>query len=155
MVIIGVDPAYRKKGFGVCILDITKNSVSFVNITGFIDFMLFVDSIDYECIFSVENSNMQNTSFDLSGNKNEIARKSRNVGMNQAISQLVCDYINYKKYDLIEISPKRKGSKWTDNIIQMMFKKHDKIYNYKGLITEQDKRDAYKIALFARSDLKY
>jgi hypothetical protein len=156
MKIIGIDPALRQNGFAVCTIDIDCNCMYF-NITDFIDFIIDLDNKNpSEYIFAVENSNLQNLTFDMRGNKNVIARKSRNVGMNQAVSQLTCEFLKRKGYKVLELSPAQKGKKWSvedfDDIVKT--KKYASILNYKGLKTEQDKRDAYKIALLCQNILK-
>ena len=149
MIYIGIDPAFRKNGIAIC--KIENDKVNFYIAESFIFFLQFIDAIDYKCTIAVENSNLQNVTFDMSGNKNIIARKSRNAGMNQAISQMICDFIKYKGLDLKEISPAQKGKKLTHVLTTLIAKnqKHDLI-NYKGLDSEQDKRDSYKLALMIK-----
>ena len=82
----------------------------------------------------------------MRGNKNEVARKSRNVGKNQAVSQCTVDLCK-TKYRVIDCSPKQKGGKWnkaTFNIV-LSQKKHTTIKK----TSNQDERDAYKLALIA------
>lgn len=155
MVIVGVDPALRKKGFAICILDTESKIAEFQIIESFVEFIVFVETSHQDTIFAVENSNLQKVSFDMKGNKGVLARKSRNVGMNQAISQIACDYIKVKGFNLVEISPRRKGEKWTHiQTILFMNNHQHKFINYKGLVTEQDKRDAYKLALIVMNEKK-
>ena len=150
MVIVGIDPAFRKNGYALCINDISNNTVDFIIMNDFIQFVSYIDNIPKDSLFCVENSNLQNLSFDMTGNKNVIARKSRNVGMNQAISQLTCDLIISKGYKLLQISPKSKGNKWNNDITSILFKYHKEVKNYKGLESEQDKRDAYKLTIIGK-----
>lgn len=146
---IGIDPAFRKNGFGVCFHDLTDNTMSFEMYGSFIDFVYFLMSDDApseaRCI--IENSNMQNSSFDIRGNKPEVARKGRNVGTNQAVSQLTVDLCRrkYGKNNVREVSPKQKGSKWNATYFK-------RIIASLGitLVTtsnNQDFRDAAKLAL--------
>lgn len=154
MVIIGVDPAIRKDGFAICLYDIINSTVDF-KVMDFIDFILYIENlnpIDY--IFCVENSNLQNLSFDMTGSKNIVARKSRNVGMNQAVSQLTCDLLKRHNFEVIELSPKEKGAKLTDAQVKILMKYDKEVKNYKGLKGEQDKRDAYKLSLLGKSKKK-
>jgi hypothetical protein len=151
MVIIGIDPAMRKNGFALCLHDTTDNSIDFL-VMEFTDFIFYVTSLpegDYQ--FCVENSNLQNLSFDMRGNKNIVARKSRNVGMNQAVSQLTCDYLKKCNYKVIELSPKQKGEKMTKETAKVLLTQFSEVNNYKGLVSEQDKRDAFKLVLLAIS----
>lgn len=152
MVIIGVDPALRKNGFAICIYNVITNEVDF-KVMDFIDFIVYIENLNpVDYIFCVENSNLQNLTFDMRGNKGIVARKSRNAGMNQAVSQLTCDLLSRKGFKVIEISPKEKGHKMNHEQIEIIFgsEKHQNVSNYKGLKGEQDKRDAYKLAIIAK-----
>jgi hypothetical protein len=146
MVVIGIDPAIRKNGFALCFYDTINKTVDF-EIMDFIDFIIYImdnDTLIYK--FCVENSNLQNLSFDMKGNKGVLARKSRNVGMNQAVSQLTCDLLKRRGFEVVEISPKQKGAKLEHETFKALTM-NMKVANYKGLKGEQDKRDAFKIAL--------
>jgi hypothetical protein len=148
MVVIGIDPAIRKNGFALCFYDTINKTIDF-EIMDFIDFILFsedaMEATD-NFAFCVENSNLQNLSFDMTGNKNVLARKSRNVGMNQAVSQLTCDLLKRRGFEVVEISPKQKGAKLEHETFKALTMNMT-VNNYKGLKGEQDKRDAFKIAL--------
>ena len=146
MVIIGIDPAIRKNGFALCFYDTINKTIDF-QIMDFIDFVFYVmDRDTYSYKFAVENSNLQNLSFDMKGNKGVLARKSRNVGMNQAVSQLTCDLLKRRGFEVVEISPKQKGAKLEHETFKALTMNMN-VANYKGLKGEQDKRDAFKIAL--------
>ena len=148
MVVIGIDPAIRKNGFALCFYDTINKTLDF-EIMDFIDFILFsedaMEATD-NFAFCVENSNLQNLSFDMKGNKGVLARKSRNVGMNQAVSQLTCDLLKRRGFEVVEISPKQKGAKLEHETFKALTINMN-VANYKGLKGEQDKRDAFKIAL--------
>ena len=148
MVVIGIDPAIRKNGFALCFYDTINKTLDF-EIMDFIDFILFsedaMEATD-NFAFCVENSNLQNLSFDMKGNKGVLARKSRNVGMNQAVSQLTCDLLKRRGFEVVEISPKQKGAKLEHETFKALTMNMT-VSNYKGLKGEQDKRDAFKIAL--------
>ena len=148
MVVIGIDPAIRKNGFALCFYDNINKTIDF-QIMDFIDFILFsedaMEATD-NFAFCVENSNLQNLSFDMKGNKGVLARKSRNVGMNQAVSQLTCDLLKRRGFEVVEISPKQKGAKLEHETFKALTMNMT-VANYKGLKGEQDKRDAFKIAL--------
>jgi hypothetical protein len=77
---------------------------------------------------------------------------SRDVGKNQAISQISVDYALLRmKIGVYSVSPAEKGMKW--NHYQALLAARDNgitLNGYKGLVTEQDKRDALKLALRAR-----
>ena len=96
--------------------------------------------------WGVENSNMQNTTFDMSGSKEKIASKSRNVGKNQAVSQLTVDLLKVKfgAKNVFSISPKQKGRK--------LGEREFKAVSGITIGTSQDERDAWLIAEFVRTD---
>lgn len=147
---VGIDPAFRDKGFTICIIDTEDNSVLFKKFKMFKDFCFWVI---YEAppkedvIFCVENSNLTGASFDLKGSAAVIARKSRNVGMNQAISQNTVDILLAFDFYVVDLSPKDKGAKYTDYIFRSVAKSN----NHKvPKIVSQDARDAYKLAGLAK-----
>jgi len=153
MILIGIDPAFRENGFAVCTILCTKKEVRFEIMKDFKDFLNFANFLHHayprqELFICVENSNLQKASFDTTGSKLVVARKSRNVGMNQAISQIVVDTLKAGNYKVKEVSPLAKGTKWDHKTTQaIMDQEKYLVINYKGLKTEQDKRDAFKLAL--------
>ena len=117
-VIIGLDPAFREGGFGAATIE--NGVVTFGTIKNFADFLRYCDSAAYFCgynvLWCVENSNLDNTTYEYlrGGNTRTLMAKSRDVGKNQAISQVVCDYL-VKKFGaerVTAISPRQKGAKW-------------------------------------------
>jgi hypothetical protein len=156
--VIGIDPAFRDNGF--CLCDIKGDEVSFSNYKlGFLDFMEDIKSVHAgvysKTIIAIENSNLQNTNFDTTGSRGVISRKGRNVGSNQAISQLVVDFCKrHTQSKILNLSPQRKGKKWNQAQFEAIVKqeRHRIIQNKKG--NNQDERDAYKLALIALKELK-
>jgi hypothetical protein len=153
---IGVDPAYRKNGFYICV--IVKEAVTFVKIINFIDYVKFIDSVSdsgIEAVIAIENSNETNHTFIAQSIRKPEAREkiSRDVGKNQAISQMAVDYALYKlKNNVYSLSPAEKGVKLSNAYIEAMFKQYSQtVTNYKGKEGEQDKRDAYKLAMQAKN----
>ncbi len=151
---IGVDPSFRKAGFAVAIID-EDNTVAFrVFKNGFAEFIEWCfDAPNVENSFiCVENSNLQNKTFDMRGNKHVLAKKSRDVGKNQAASQYTFDLCRkIWKGHAFEVSPKEKGGKWDDQRFrQVAHSEGHTLLNYKGNKNEQDKRDAYQIALISK-----
>lgn len=148
MVIIGIDPSFRKNGFAVCFWDKTDNSMSFQMFGCFLEFYDFIKSDDapMKAVVVIENSNLQNTTFDLRGNKYEVARKSRNVGTNQAVSELTVRACvsRYGKKNVLELSPKQKGRKLKQVELDSILKVK-KISSPKSM--NQDMRDAAQLAL--------
>jgi hypothetical protein len=143
---IGIDPAFRKKGFCMCIID--GQIIDFITYEYFADFIIWIaNNKERDIIFSVENSNLQNITFDMTGSKKVTARKSRNVGTNQAVSQITVDIIEKFGYSCAQYSPMAKGRKITDKEFRFFANNLGvtQIKNYKGNITEQDKRDAFML----------
>jgi hypothetical protein len=153
---IGVDPAYRKDGFYICI--ILNDMVIFKKIIDFIDYVKYIDLVvesGLDTAIAIENSNETNHTFIAPSIRKPAAREkiSRDVGKNQAISQMAVDYALYKlKINVFSISPAEKGVKLSNAYIEAMFRQYNQIVtNYKGKEGEQDKRDAYKLAMQAKS----
>lgn len=141
MLIIGIDPAFRKNGFAAAIMDTEEKTVRFIIFkNGYNDFMSWIlwERPD-EAYFIVENSNLQS----ICWQKNAMA-----VGKNQAISQITVDVLRtfYGEKFVIELSPLEKGKKITNLSIFSKYTKGYVLSNYKGLVSEQDKRDAFKLA---------
>jgi len=151
---IGVDPSFRKAGFAVAVID-EDNTVDFrVFKNGFAEFINWcfdAPNVDISFI-CVENSNLQNSTFDMGGNRNLLAKRSRDVGKNQAASQYTFDLCRkIWKNHAFEVSPKEKGGKWEDWKFRSVAESEGHtLINYKGNKNEQDKRDAYQIALIAK-----
>lgn len=151
---IGVDPAFRDNGFYLC--TILDNMVEFSKMNTFIDFVSFIDKLDaagMESYICIENSNETNHTFISKNIRSQLAREkiSRDVGKNQAISQMSVDYCKYRLNNskIFSISPAEKGMKWNNAQFKDTIKKlnQDSVNYGKG---NQDKRDAYKLALLAR-----
>jgi hypothetical protein len=155
-VYIGVDPAFRKDGFWCAIVDMSDRTVAYKKMTDVLEFHDWLRSPDApaNAFVCVENSNMQNKSFDTSGNRAETARKGRNVGTNQAVSELAyisaCRVFGDRAY---QVSPKEKGAKWTEQQAGNVLKSERLTVATKG--NNQDCRDALKLALIAAKRALY
>lgn len=153
---IGVDPAYRSGGFYVCAIFGTV--VRFIQMPTVIDFFKFIDQYSEageEVYICIENSNETNHTFiSKKINKPAVREKmSRDVGKNQAVSQISVDYARerIKFGEVFSVSPAEKGMKWSHQQVKREFSQHNhEVINYKGNVSEQDKRDAYKLALRAK-----
>lgn len=159
MILIGCDPAFRKNGFAICIIDEdrTVRCIQFKTFLEFLSWLWAEGSAPERAVVTIENSNLQNATFDMSGSKAEIARKSRNVGKNQAISQATVDAFKAKYgKDVFGISPKEKGGKWTNQEFHAVLKSERHTFlvvdpkEYRTGKVSQDKRDAYKLALMGK-----
>lgn len=169
MVIIGVDPAFRKGGFWACFLDTSDRTVVFRQFRDVLTWDRFLQGGDAPgtAYVFVENSNEQKKTFythkasngalltssqarkhrnPIPMNNNEIAGVSRNVGTNQGVSELAVRSAidRYGKDAVASISPEKKGAKYNEMYFFAALK-GDKIVpvNYSGT---QDERDAYKLA---------
>ena len=151
-VYIGCDPAFRAGGFWAAILDMSDKSLVFRSFKSVLDWDRWLQSPDApaRCFVMVENSNLQNKSFDTSGSKLEVARKGRNVGCNQAVSELayIAAVDRYGK-NAFQVSPKEKGAKIKDHGYLLAYLKQDGILLPSGT-TNQDQRDAAKLAVQCR-----
>jgi hypothetical protein len=150
-VYIGVDPAFRKDGFWCAVVDMSDRTVSYLKFSDVLDFHDYLRTppgFSANTFICVENSNMQNKSFDTSGNRAETARKGRNVGTNQAVSELAyisaCRVFGDRAF---QVSPKEKGAKWTEQQAGNVLKSERLTVATKG--NNQDCRDALKLALIA------
>lgn len=145
---IGADPAFRKKGFGIAIIDLSDKTVNFKTFkNGFLDFQSWLISDAPErAVICVENSNLQKKTFDMRGGLAVVARKSRNVGMNMAVSQLTVDACRLHPNLLtIEISPREKGRKWSESTAKAIMKQNGLTPNKDKI--GQDEIDGLQIAL--------
>jgi hypothetical protein len=83
----------------------------------------------------------------MRGTRLVIARKSRDVGKNQATSQYVVDLCKERGYKVIDMSPKGKGQKWNSVTLGRVLKTEG--ITQADTRTNQDKRDGAKLALIA------
>jgi hypothetical protein len=115
---IGVDPAFREGGFHIAILDMVRKEIRFLGFEDVFEWheWLRSDECPEGCFICVENSNLQNKTFDMSGSSQRVARFSRNAGANQAVSQLAYDTAlkAFGPFRVFGVSPKEKGAKITD-----------------------------------------
>lgn len=144
-VIIGVDPAFRQKGFTIAIVD-EENEIAFKAFkNGFYDFLgWLINDCPDNAIFGIENSNLQKAVFKKG--------TGVSVGKNQAASQYTVDACKliYPK-TTFEWSPKQKGRKMNHIEIVGMCKGNRWVLPKNK--TNQDERDALKMASLAQ--IKY
>lgn len=151
-IFIGVDPAFRAGGFWVAILDMEDKTMRFLefDLLSWHDFLRSPDA-PARCFVCVENSNLQNKTFDMAGSKSEVARKSRNAGCNQAVSELAyrSAVLRYGARQVFQVSPKEKGAKITDVSVFLGVAKQEGVL-LPPKPTNQDQRDAAKLAFLCR-----
>ena len=161
---VGIDPAFRASGFAIAIED-GAGELSFkIFKNGFEGFFFWLlnDRPD-NCFIGVENSNLQNSTFNGNNpawSRAELAKRSRDVGKNQAVSQMVVDLCRtiLGPERVAEFSPAQKGKKITSlKLFEAILreKRYKGVYNYKGQKGEQDKRDAFKILELTKQKLRY
>lgn len=156
MLIIGIDPAFREGGFWGAVLDLHQKIVKPVRFVDIFDFYEFVKNLpDKSDVFcAIENSNLQNVTFArmTAQSVRASARVSRNVGANQAVSELA--FLAAKRYlgknNVIAFSPKQKGVKLaSDKILDTYLKANNISINWQKPNLCQDARDAIKIAVLS------
>lgn len=114
MIYIGIDPASRKNGFAVCVIDTKENTAEFIRFSLPMQFAIWANENKEKlngALFCVEDSSLQNSTFRSTGNRGEIMRKSRNAGANQAISKNTVLMLRdmFGPQNVLAISPKQKG----------------------------------------------
>lgn len=148
---IGVDPAFRQGGFWACVLDMETKKANYLQFQDLLHWHDWLRSgaAPQSAIVAIENSNEQNTNFDTTGTRTELARKGRNVGANQAVSELAYRSAlrKYGRENVFSVSPREKGRKYTREQFSYVVRQDG--VDHPG-DTNQDQRDAYKLAAIAR-----
>jgi len=146
--LIGIDPAFRKSGFCVVVIDEERTGHARL-FKSFLDFLKWLPEAPDNAIVTVENSNEENTLFAYHAAKNQKTKiaAALNVGKNQAASQYTVDACRHRwegKGKVYSVSPSRKGAKWNAETFKQAVKADgvtiDKSFG------SQDARDAYKLA---------
>lgn len=147
MIYVGIDPAFRQGGFAVCILYDGASDLTFKTFkNGLPDFLdwLFADAPS-GATWAIENSNLQKVLFSRLATK----KQAMDVGKNMAASVYTSELI--RRHDttavVIDVSPKDKGTKLT-HAAYVQVSRQSGIEPMNG--TNQDQRDAFKLALIAR-----
>jgi hypothetical protein len=155
---IGVDPAIRINGMAACFIHPNKE-VRFTKYKRFVDFILDVPKwAQYEHpVILVEDSSLQNVTFNSSINRAILSRMSRNVGMNQAASRIAYEWIKENGCEAYNISPLQKGSKWTKISFMKVFQNEGYKFetNFKTAKISQDEIDCFTLALQAKNYQKH
>jgi len=105
----------------------------------------------------VEDSSLQNVTFNSSINRAILSRMSRNVGMNQAASRIAYEWIKENGCEAYNISPEQKGKKWGKEIFMKVFKTEGYKFepNFKPAKISQDEIDCFTLALQAKNYIKH
>jgi hypothetical protein len=100
-----------------------NKQVVFKRYKRFVDFLIHAQ--DYRSFYLpvvlVEDSSLQNVTFNSSINRAILSRMSRNVGMNQAASRIAYEWIKLQGCEAYNISPEQKGKKWGKEIFLKIF----------------------------------
>lgn len=155
--IIGIDPAFREKGFAICYLKFEEKENYHCFTTFKKPYHFFTKTNDFNdfgsLYFGIENSNLQNLTFRESKKISVAERISRNVGANQAVSQMVVDFLReyYGEQKVYEFSPRGKGKKDT----QLDYERKCLALKLQpNKRTSQDERDAFKLAYLTYHKVK-
>ncbi len=137
-----------------------NKEVEFKKYKRFVDFL--EDSFhwhkDYEnVVVLVEDSSLQNVTFNSSINRAILSRISRKVGMNQAASRIAYEWIKENGCEAYNISPLQKGSKWTKISFMKVFQNEGYKFepNFKPAKISQDEIDCFTLALQAKNYQKH
>ena len=146
-IFIGIDPAFRINGFGICIIDHTKE-ISYKTFRSVADYLFFILQLDADnvVVSCIENSNLQPEIFNKPKTKAEQIKNAQGVGKNQATSQIVYDFTKrlYPK-TTYQVSPKGKGAKPTPLQARQLAKGFTQLV----IPSNQDEADALKLAIIA------
>ena len=155
--LIGVDPAIRINGMAACFIECDKQVV-FKKYKRFVDFLK--DSVRWKLlkpVVIIEDSSLQNITFNNSTNRAILSRMSRNVGMNQAASRIAYEWIKDNGCEAYNISPEQKGKKWSKEIFLKIFEREGYKFepDFKPAKISQDEIDCFTLALQAKNYQKH
>lgn len=144
MLRIGIDPAFRKDGFAYCSLD--KDGLRFYTFKENLNFFAWVQELPKAKI-AVENSNLTDTTFPRKGESMLVyGKRSRNVGKNQAMSQLAIDFLRSLGHTVIDVNVTKKGKKKDQKWVKMVAASYK--WPFLNLPKNQDERDAFVCLLY-------
>ena len=154
---IGVDPALRINGMAACFI-MTDKVVRFKKYKRFVDFLKNVEAwVVYENpVVMVEDSSLQNITFNNSTNRAILSRMSRNVGMNQGASRIAYEWIKDNGCEAYNISPEQKGKKWIKEMFLKIFEREGYKFepDFKSAKISQDEIDCFSLAIQAKNYMK-
>lgn len=155
--LIGVDPALRLNGMAACFIEYDK-TVVFKKYKRFVDFLK--DSVRWKLlkpVVMVEDSSLQNITFNNSTNRAILSRLSRNVGMNQGASRIAYEWIKEHGCEAYNISPEQKGKKWTKEMFLKIFEREGYTFepDFKPAKISQDEIDCFSLAIQAKNYMKH
>lgn len=163
MVTIGIDPAARKDGTALCIID-EQGEVSFQTFASPYRFILWAhsDEAPMRAIVGIEDSGKDKTVFAYLRTGSTASQRSKAVavGKNMGASAILveCCQQVWGKGQVFDMSPTEKGAKIKDVSIFAAYvrsNKHRIVSGYKGINDEQDERDSYLVAIKAAKFAKF
>lgn len=133
--------------------------VEFKKYKRFVDFLddAFHWHKDYENpVVMVEDSSLQNITFNNSTNRAILSRMSRNVGMNQGASRIAYEWIKDNGCEAYNISPEQKGKKWSKEMFLKIFEREGYTFepDFKPAKISQDEIDCFSLAIQAKNYIK-
>ena len=131
-----------------------KVKIEFTVFSYYSDFLRFIMNVKYSPLaIVIENSNLQASVFNYKASKSVLAKIARNVGQNQACSQITLDLCRelFIDSEIHDISPSDKGGKWDKETFISEITNRGHVYEGSS---NQDQRDAYKLALIGLQDSK-
>ena len=155
--LIGVDPALRLNGMAACFIEGDKQ-VIFKKYKRFVDFLK--DSVRWKMynnpVVMVEDSSLQNITFNNLTNRAILSRLSRNVGMNQGASRIAYEWIKDNGCEVYNISPEQKGKKWSKEMFLKIFEREGYKFepDFKPAKISQDEIDCFSLAIQAKNYMK-
>ena len=154
---IGVDPALRLNGMAACFI-MPDKVVRFKKYKRFVDFLKNVEAwVVYENpVVMVEDSSLQNITFNNLTNRAILSRMSRNVGMNQGASRIAYEWIKDNGCEAYNISPEQKGKKWSKEMFLKIFEREGYKFeqDFKIAKISQDEIDCFSLAIQAKNYMK-
>ena len=132
--------------------------VRFKKYKRFVDFLKNVEAwVVYENpVVMVEDSSLQNITFNNSTNRAILSRMSRNVGMNQGASRIAYEWIKDNGCEAYNISPEQKGKKWSKIMFLKIFEREGYKFepDFKIAKISQDEIDCFSLAIQAKNYMK-
>ena len=136
----------------------TDKVVRFKKYKRFVDFLKNVEAwVVYENpVVMVEDSSLQNITFNNSTNRAILSRMSRNVGMNQGASRIAYEWIKDNGCEAYNISPEQKGKKWSKEMFLKIFEREGYKFepDFKSAKISQDEIDCFTLAIQAKNYMK-
>ena len=139
-----------------CFIEYDK-TVVFKKYKRFVDFLK--DSVRWKLlnpVVMVEDSSLQNITFNNSTNRAILSRMSRNVGMNQGASRIAYEWIKDNGCEAYNISPEQKGKKWSKEMFLKIFEREGYKFepDFKIAKISQDEIDCFSLAIQAKNYMK-